>query len=524
MVKLVYLISPHDSNGVPGNINVDPNGAENNTDLFTPLSAELLADVNEKLPERDPLPNKNPDWLQDSDLHITADSTTVDVTFVHEGAGYRNSIGYYIYETANPPRTLDQVKVLYVIFPNCSKTGSGGGLNPGDTVRLTSEVSQSLQSGMHVGTPTSYTFQSGQSIGWVLFVNAFRTYKQSMNHRGSKYYANHDFNPEKKSELHKYHTVLIQSDYDSNRIICGWEDLNRDGNSDDDFNDAVLIITPSSMANVDTSNINNVLKTEAKGTILCDDMILQAEYTNNDFSDCIVEYDMNKTFVDKKLTTLEMTFHLKHRSSFFDHTFGLVIPNLSSLNATIQRELFLGDATTSTIETLTTHLDHVPVFRSTKTWLPASGNHSHYANTHPDWDEDGVRTPASSAKITIQFHDDIDADALGSYPMPFKPYLKVYRSGSVDIDIDDSYTIYAFSEYPGTTRISNELSTIPKILILKDKMDYRCTHERFGMVEAFPNLSTHLESGGRDMPIWYMDNRERYLNPLLACPSRTWSI
>ncbi|MEF1339245.1 hypothetical protein REH81_21135, partial [Vibrio rotiferianus] len=36
-----------------------------------------------------------------------ADYATASVTFLNEGAGYRNSLGYFVYDTDNPPASKD---------------------------------------------------------------------------------------------------------------------------------------------------------------------------------------------------------------------------------------------------------------------------------------------------------------------------------------------------------------------------------------------------------------------------------
>ena len=44
-----------------------------------------------------------------------------------EGAGYRNSVGYYTYDTGSPPTTVDDIDTAYSVFPNFSNYASGGG-------------------------------------------------------------------------------------------------------------------------------------------------------------------------------------------------------------------------------------------------------------------------------------------------------------------------------------------------------------------------------------------------------------
>ena len=68
----------------------------------------------------------------------TAQQTEVYITFIHEGAGWKNTFGYYFYPAGNPPDTRDEWRRLRrnVIFPNVSLKGEGGGLEKGDRIQL----------------------------------------------------------------------------------------------------------------------------------------------------------------------------------------------------------------------------------------------------------------------------------------------------------------------------------------------------------------------------------------------------
>jgi len=120
--------------------------------LTTPdnLDQNLLSDINASLPEGAPVPTFNAHYLasaNDVDVNLL-ELCDIWITFVHEGAGYRNVLGYYTYPTNNPPATAADIDSIHFIFPNTSFAGSGGGLNSGDKVYL-----------------GRYT--PGTSIGWV---------------------------------------------------------------------------------------------------------------------------------------------------------------------------------------------------------------------------------------------------------------------------------------------------------------------------------------------------------------------
>ena len=70
--------------------------------------------------------NGKPSYVDMSDFTIK-EATTATVTFMDEGAGYRNSLG--VYEIAEDG-SITNVKIL---FANASKQGSGGNLIPGES-------------------------------------------------------------------------------------------------------------------------------------------------------------------------------------------------------------------------------------------------------------------------------------------------------------------------------------------------------------------------------------------------------
>ena len=52
----------------------------------------------------------------------TVDKAQVWMRFLGEGAYYCDGIGYYVYDTDNPPQSMDDIKAYYVVFPNTSST------------------------------------------------------------------------------------------------------------------------------------------------------------------------------------------------------------------------------------------------------------------------------------------------------------------------------------------------------------------------------------------------------------------
>ena len=201
------------------------------------VTSETLSLVASALPESYPVPTYNPHYISsdyDTDVIVHEDAE-VYVTFVAEGAGYKNVLGFYTYDINNPLDQKPTDKDITIIFPNVSAQGSGGGLKAGNKVKLGS-------------------FKAGTGIGLVLLANAW---KSEVTWGLWQLYSNPDFNPEADPAL-RYHNVLL-NDPENERIILGFEDIRRDYSScDQDFNDALFYISANPYTALETKNYADV--------------------------------------------------------------------------------------------------------------------------------------------------------------------------------------------------------------------------------------------------------------------------
>ena len=219
------------------------------TDNGTPLYLENPRDVvstatqrmiSNALPEFFAVPDYNPQYITsgyDTDIKIEQDAD-VWVTFVSEGAGYRNVLGFYTYDLDNPPTVAPTKDDVTIIFPNVSAEGSGGGLKIGDKVKIGN-------------------FKAGQGIGWVLLANAWKAHESKVGDGLWNLYSNSSLNPENEASL-RAHNVLL-NDPENKRIILGFEDVRRDNSRcDHDFNDAIFYVTANPYAAINTNNVIDV--------------------------------------------------------------------------------------------------------------------------------------------------------------------------------------------------------------------------------------------------------------------------
>jgi len=303
------------------------------------VDQSLLADINASLPEGSKVPNANPQFIPQgnaADLKLK-DSADVWVTFVHEGAGYRNGLGFYVYDTLNPPTTKADIDTIYTIYPNSSFAGSGGALSSGDKV--------------HLGS-----FAAGKAISWVLFQNAFRG--SSVQFSSLNLFSNPNFNPESNPSLRQHLAMLYHPTRDL--VLLGFEDIARDNPAcDQDFNDAIFYVSSNPIEAIvkgdipvmnTTSNSNN--DSDNDGVINTSD-----DYPNdptkafdnyvpykNGFSSVAFEdlwpsrgdYDFNDlvmsinyksvTNASGQVTALEYKMYVRHIGASFHNGFGFSLP------------------------------------------------------------------------------------------------------------------------------------------------------------------------------------------------------
>jgi len=197
-----------------------PEYLESANDDINPKSMTLIENA---LPESYPVPDYNPHYISsgyDNDVQIEKDAA-VWVTFVKEGAGYKNVLGFYTYDLNDATATKPQPEDITIIFPNVSASGSGGGLKKGNKVKIGD-------------------FKAGTGIGWVLLANGWNG--SNVTKGNLQVFSNPKYNPESSEDL-KQHMVLL-ADEQQERIYLGIEDIRRDwSNCDQDFNDAIFFVT-----------------------------------------------------------------------------------------------------------------------------------------------------------------------------------------------------------------------------------------------------------------------------------------
>jgi hypothetical protein len=179
----------------------------------------LLDAISIYLPERKDATKHSPElFASNVTLNVTTtEETPVYIVFVDEGAGWKNTFGYYAYPADTPPTSVAELQ-KYVVFPNVSKVDDGGGLEAGDMVQLGTEP-----------------FPANTVIGFYLVAQGWAN--GQMVNGVYTHYTNIEFNHNKAQQ----HVLFIENGCDD--LVLGFEDIRvANLSSDKDFNDIILVI------------------------------------------------------------------------------------------------------------------------------------------------------------------------------------------------------------------------------------------------------------------------------------------
>lgn len=294
--------------------------------LMTPdvIPSRLLADVRNTLPEGVSVIATKPHLLSDNTSTKIIEDANVFLTFLHEGAGYKNSMGYFVYQTNNPPTSTSQIEEI-LVFPNTSYAQEQyGALNSGDKVQLRYKDPKTKK--------FSDVFPAGTSIGWVLVADGFE--KKDSKKRGTvggngknKFYSISSLNPEPANKERR-HCVLLY-DQQTQFSIIGFEDM-LTTQGDNDYEDVLfyasanpigaieppphVVVPPAIPADV-------FYTTNYSGSIAFEDIW---PYTGDyDMNDVVMEYNIDQVYnQDNKIISASGYYKLVHDGAQLKDGFG----------------------------------------------------------------------------------------------------------------------------------------------------------------------------------------------------------
>ncbi len=385
------------------------------------LPTDFNARIALMLPEKvDIRSNKNIVLSNDDQTNIKLTAPAeVWVTFLNEGAGFLNSVGFFTFDPNNPPTKPTDVTDEQIIIPNASIPPLAAATTQGATVYLGN-------------------FPAGRAIGFFVVANGWSATGRKLGNanvpgvkeaidRNWIYYSVKGLNPEPATGNLNQHTVLLndQELIGTNgkkyqRLVLGFEDYLRTSSSDHDFNDVILAVHVSPAAAIgnlvglpqlvssttdpDTDGDgvkdsvdefpNDPTKAFSRwypgsgswGTLAYEDMWpSKGDY---DFNDLVVRYRSREVLdANRKVTALEMDLRLDARGGVFHSGFALGLPGITPAqikSSTLQ----LPDGSTLPVTPLAGQTAAIfEIFSDAYTYLPAgsgNGQCAVYYNTGSD--------------------------------------------------------------------------------------------------------------------------------------------
>lgn len=272
--------------------------------------------------------NDNSDYAKPAEqvnIKLTQNAS-LTLVFLSELGQWANSIGYYYYDSNNPPTTLDAFLDLpkYVVFPNCSMYNY--------TEDYIGTYCPPMQPGMQVklkyygkNGQASDVFPVGLTVGWFIMPHGFNTYNGKLikpTNFDTFKASNSIFNSFNKDER------FCVSLYDkaSGKTVIGFED-----GADKDYKDVLFYLDAdpeSAVTDPDRPVIDpgeeqypDVTGDPLEGTLAFEDLWpSQGDY---DMNDVVVAYSTTfTTDKDNKLIAIKDVFTPLHSGGSLKSAFG----------------------------------------------------------------------------------------------------------------------------------------------------------------------------------------------------------
>ncbi|MCH8553681.1 MAG: LruC domain-containing protein [Schleiferiaceae bacterium] len=509
-VANLYTMGTWDNQGVPNYL--EPN--------LDPIDAAFLAELNNTLPEQQDVRIHSPQLLSTGDQSNTHIIEPADVwlTFVHEGAGYRNVLGFYSYPTNNPPASVADIDSMKIIFPNASYPYSGGNLPSGSKVYLGQ-------------------FSPGTSIGYFIVADGFNPNDASIRSNREIFYSNPNFNPESDPNL-RQHMVMLR-DVGRNKIILGFEDIKRDRNTcDHDFNDVLFYVSANPISAISASDLPTVVTT-AKDTDgdgvpdAFDDFPNDANRAfvsyypsengyasvafedlwpgkgDYDFNDMVVDFRIKKiTNADNRIVDLETETVVAAIGAHFKNGFGFVYnvapSNVASVTGFRHTE---GIINLNSNGTETGQLKTVVIATDNAYNVLRHSGSGVGVNVNPG----ASFSVPDTLTIQVSFINAVSNGDLGA--APYNPFIFINGQRGREVHLVDQeptnladFTLFGTnSDYsiPGENKFYRTNDNLPWAIALPERFMY--PYEKVDLVTAYPNLPEWAQSGGGAVPNWFQD-------------------
>lgn len=191
----------------------------------------LRSNISVMLPERKNALTTHPEYFTYPNSIVLQKDASVYVSFIDEGAGYKNAFGMYTHHVNYTPETADDLYNRQIVYPNASKIHAGGELIPGATIKMIGK------------------YDAGTNIGGFVLANAWVGKDKVEGGVKEGYYAFYSDNNLNSGDLQQ---SLIFYDQECDAIVMTFEDIKTTG-GDRDFNDCIMQIVVEPADAVDVS-------------------------------------------------------------------------------------------------------------------------------------------------------------------------------------------------------------------------------------------------------------------------------
>lgn len=516
----------------PYTANYDGSGVPLVIDQKAVFSAGFENRVVGSLPEGHDVRNLNPAYIasdNSSNLYLLRD-TDLWLNFLHEGAGYRSSLGYFTYTAGTVPQSPYDVRET-IVFPNSSFYNSGGsaaGLHSGDS--------------MHLGHLLAGTY-----VGFVLVSNGWNGTTGVKRDQSANwiFYSLPGLNPETNAGV-KPHTVVFY-DAATQKTIVGFEDwLRSDPSCDHDFNDVMFTVTSNPADAVNTlllQPVPPVLDRDLDGLVdsidaFPDDPLrayIDSYPSKNVWGTVTFEdqwpkqgdYDMNDLTMRYQVTQvvnsgnqvkdIQVTAQIQARGASVPSGFGIELTNVvpssvESATMTINNHA----ATVATPEAGQKYLTWI-FFENDSTYAPTPAGYAFY-NTEPG------QPPQTGTTFTLKmiFRNAQSKGALGL--PPYNPFIFNSMNRGVEVHLPDrTPTQLADASLFGTAddnsnpsigRYYKTSKNLPWALLISENWHHPT--EKTMVTVAYPDFALWAQGGGKSNLNWYLRPN---INPVGIYPS-----
>ncbi|AFK04967.1 hypothetical protein Emtol_3841 [Emticicia oligotrophica DSM 17448] len=485
------------------------------------ITTEFLQDINSSLPESKPLTGTHPEYLKNDrpTTLVLNEKAEVWITFVHEGAGWQNSLGFYKFDPKAPPKTVKDVDNAKLVFPNVSFPGSGGGLVSGSKVKIG-------------------TFDKGEAIGFFLLANAFQGKDAKVGSGYYTHFSHSELNVEKNSDLRRHFVVL--DDTKSNRMLVAVEDVSRESTPigcDNDFNDAIFYVTSNPVkaienpsippmdtkeTDTDGDGVNDTRDEFPKdkdrafssytpskstfGTLAYED--LWPSKGDYDFNDLVLNYQFQEiTNAKNEVVDIKLKTVIKAVGASFRNGWGFELPiDPSKVKKVSGQSLLNGLISTSANGTeVGSNNAVIMVFDDAFDKIKRVG--ADFINTV-------AKQPYSQGdtmNVTVELTSPVASSTLGA--APYNPFIVVNKDRGKEVHLPnykptEKANTKLFGTLDDRTNPSKAIyyknfKNLPWAIHIPVSFDY--PYEKTEILKGYNYFGKWAESNGVDFPDWYLD-------------------